>query len=107
MRLYSMPQLARVSARATKEGEPMALEPMSLLGWIIIGALAGWLAGRIVTGYGFGIIGNIVVGIVGACIAGLILPRLGLLAESTFGNFVAATLGAVVLLVVIGLLKRT
>lgn len=87
--------------------EPTALEPMSLLGWIIIGAFAGWLAGRIVTGYGFGVIGNIVVGIVGACIAGLIMPRLGMVTASTFGNFIAATLGAVVLLVLIGLLKRS
>jgi uncharacterized membrane protein YeaQ/YmgE (transglycosylase-associated protein family) len=85
----------------------MVLEPMSLLGWLIIGALAGWLAGRIVTGYGFGLVGNIVIGILGACVGGLLLPRLGLLPLSTFGNFIAATLGAVVLLVVIGLVRRT
>ena len=85
----------------------MTLAPMSLLGWLIIGALAGWLAGRIVTGYGFGLIGNIVIGILGACVGGLILPRLGLFPVSTFGDFVAATIGAIVLLVVIGLVKRT
>jgi len=84
----------------------MTLAPMSLLGWLIIGALAGWLAGRIVTGYGFGLIGNIVIGILGACIGGLILPRLGLFPVSTFGDFIAATIGAIVLLVVIGLVKR-
>ncbi len=85
----------------------MVLEPMSLLGWLIIGALAGWLAGRLVTGYGFGFIGNIVIGILGACVGGLILPQLGLFPDSTFGNFMAATIGAVVLLVVIGVIKRT
>ena len=84
----------------------MTLAPMSLLGWLIIGALAGWLAGRIVTGYGFGLVGNIVIGILGACIGGLILPRLGLFPVSTFGDFIAATIGAIVLLVVIGLVKR-
>ncbi len=46
--------------------------------WLIVGAIAGWLAGLIVKGYGFGLIGNIVVGIVGAFIAGWLLPRLGL-----------------------------
>jgi uncharacterized membrane protein YeaQ/YmgE (transglycosylase-associated protein family) len=84
----------------------MVLEPMSLLGWLVIGAIAGWLAGRIVEGYGFGFIGNVVIGILGACVGGLILPRLGIFPVSTMGNFIAATLGAVVLLFVIGLLKR-
>jgi uncharacterized membrane protein YeaQ/YmgE (transglycosylase-associated protein family) len=45
--------------------------------WLVIGAIAGWLAGQIMEGYGFGLIGNIVVGIVGAVIAGWLLPRLG------------------------------
>ncbi len=49
----------------------------SLIVWLIVGALAGWLAGLIVKGYGFGLIGNIVVGIIGAVIAGWLLPRLG------------------------------
>jgi len=84
----------------------MVLEPMSLLGWLVIGIIAGWLAGKIVEGYGFGFVGNLVVGIVGAYIGGYILPRLGIVPESTLGNLMAATLGAVVLLVIIGLLKR-
>lgn len=84
----------------------MALAPMSFLGWLIIGALAGWLAGKIVEGYGYGFVGNIVVGILGACIGGLILPQLGFVPQSTGANFVAATLGAVILLVMLGLLQR-
>ncbi|MCZ7594783.1 GlsB/YeaQ/YmgE family stress response membrane protein [Hyphomicrobium sp.] len=84
----------------------MELAPMSFLGWLIIGALAGWLAGRIVEGYGFGLVGNIVIGILGACIGGLILPQLGIVPGSTGANFLAATLGAVILLVLIGLLQR-
>jgi hypothetical protein len=47
------------------------LAPESILAWIIIGAIAGWLAGVLVKGYGFGVIGNIVIGILGAGIAGL------------------------------------
>jgi uncharacterized membrane protein YeaQ/YmgE (transglycosylase-associated protein family) len=83
----------------------MALAPMSFLGWLIIGALAGWLAGKIVAGYGFGFVGNMVIGIIGACIGGLILPQLGIFPESTGGNFLAATLGAVILLVLLGLMR--
>jgi uncharacterized membrane protein YeaQ/YmgE (transglycosylase-associated protein family) len=84
----------------------MVLEPMSLIGWIIVGAIAGWLAGRIVEGYGFGFVGNLVIGIVGAIIGGLIFPRLGIIPASTLGNLIAATIGAVILLVLLGLVKR-
>lgn len=52
--------------------------PESVLAWIVIGAIAGWLAGVILKGYGFGILGNIVVGIIGTVIAGMLAPRLGL-----------------------------
>jgi uncharacterized membrane protein YeaQ/YmgE (transglycosylase-associated protein family) len=83
------------------------LAPESVIAWLIIGAIAGWLAGVLVKGYGFGIVGNIVVGILGASIAGILAPRLGLYTTSTGGNIIAATLGAVILLVLIGLVRRT
>ncbi len=80
---------------------------MELLIFLIIGAIAGWLAGMIVTGFGFGLIGNIIVGIVGAFVAGLILPAIGI---SIGGGFVAAvinaTIGAVILLFIIGLIRK-
>jgi uncharacterized membrane protein YeaQ/YmgE (transglycosylase-associated protein family) len=82
------------------------LAPESILAWIIIGAIAGWLAGVLVKGYGFGLIGNIIVGILGAGVAGLLAPRLGLYTESTGGNIVAAVLGALILLFIIGLARR-
>ena len=79
----------------------------SLLFILIIGAIAGWLAGKIVAGYGFGLIGNIVVGIVGAFVAGLIFPRIGLaFGGGTFASILHATLGAVILLVLIRLVRR-
>ena len=78
----------------------------SILAWIIIGAIAGWLAGLMVKGYGFGLVGNIVVGIVGAGVAGFLAPMLGLYTASTGGNIVAATLGAIILLVLVGLVRR-
>ena len=62
------------------------LAPESVIAWIIIGAIAGWLAGLMVKGYGFGLIGNIVIGILGAGIAGILAPRLGLYTASTGGN---------------------
>ena len=83
------------------------LAPESILAWIIIGAIAGWLAGLLVKGYGFGLIGNIVIGILGAGIAGILAPRLGLYTQSAAGNIVAATVGALILLFLIGLVRRT
>ncbi|HJZ32194.1 MAG TPA: GlsB/YeaQ/YmgE family stress response membrane protein [Hyphomicrobiaceae bacterium] len=83
------------------------LAPQSVLAWIIIGAIAGWLAGRLVKGQGFGLIGNIVIGILGAGIAGILAPALGLYTTSTGGNIVAATVGALVLLFLVNLVRRT
>jgi uncharacterized membrane protein YeaQ/YmgE (transglycosylase-associated protein family) len=79
----------------------------ALLVILIIGAVAGWLAGQIVKGYGFGLLGNIAVGIVGALIAGLLLPRLGVsLGGGLVGSIIAATLGAVTLLLLVRVIKR-
>ena len=83
------------------------LAPESALAWVVIGAVAGWLAGLLVKGYGFGLIGNIVIGILGAGIAGILAPRLGLYTASTGGNIVAATIGALILLFLVGLVRRT
>ena len=82
------------------------LAPESVVAWIIIGGIAGWLAGVLIKGYGFGIVGNIVIGILGAGIAGILAPRLGLYTESTLGNIVAALVGALILLFLIGLVRR-
>jgi uncharacterized membrane protein YeaQ/YmgE (transglycosylase-associated protein family) len=83
------------------------LAPQSVIAWIVIGAIAGWLAGVLVKGYGFGVIGNIVIGILGAGIAGLLAPSLGMHTESIGGNIVASLLGALVLLFLVGLVRRT
>jgi uncharacterized membrane protein YeaQ/YmgE (transglycosylase-associated protein family) len=80
---------------------------MGIIIWLIIGALAGWLAGLIVKGFGFGLLGNIVVGIVGAVIAGFLFPRLGIPIGGGFvRDVISATLGAVILLVIIGFVRR-
>ena len=54
------------------------MDVQSIIIWIIVGAIAGWLAGMVVKGGGFGLIGDIIVGIVGAMIAGWLLPQLGI-----------------------------
>jgi uncharacterized membrane protein YeaQ/YmgE (transglycosylase-associated protein family) len=79
----------------------------SLLILLLIGAVAGYLAGLIVKGYGFGLVGNIVVGIVGALVAGWLLPKLGLFTGSgVLGEIISATIGAVVLLILIGFVRK-
>lgn len=84
----------------------MTLE--TLLIWLFIGAVAGWLAGVIVKGFGFGLVGNIVVGILGAFIGGWLFGVLGIGATyGIVGAILGATVGAVVLLFVIKLLRRT
>jgi uncharacterized membrane protein YeaQ/YmgE (transglycosylase-associated protein family) len=83
------------------------MEIQSLIVFLVIGAVAGWLAGQIVRGMGFGLIGNIVVGIVGALIAGWLLPQLGIaIGGGIVAAIVYALIGAVILLVILGLIKR-
>lgn len=83
----------------------MGIEALFII--LLIGAVAGWLAGQIVSGYGYGLLGNIVIGIVGAFIANLLLPRMGIgMGSGLLGAILAATLGAVILLALVRLVKR-
>jgi uncharacterized membrane protein YeaQ/YmgE (transglycosylase-associated protein family) len=83
----------------------MAIE--ALIIWLVIGGVAGWLAGLLVKGYGFGPIGNILVGIAGAIIAGWLLPHIGfVLVGGILAEIVTAVIGAAILLLVIGLVRR-
>jgi uncharacterized membrane protein YeaQ/YmgE (transglycosylase-associated protein family) len=78
---------------------------MSILGWIILGGLAGWLASRLVRGTGLGLLGDIVVGIVGGVIGGFIIGALGGTGITGFNlwSFVVALLGAILLLLIVRL----
>ena len=79
----------------------------SIIIFLVVGAVAGWLAGQIVKGHGFGLVGNIVVGIIGAFLAGFLLPRLGFaIGGGIVAAIINALIGAVILLVLIGLFKR-
>lgn len=84
----------------------MSLSGESLLTMVLVGILAGWLAGKIVDGTGFGLLGDLVIGVIGAFIGSWLLPRIGLhLAAGIIGAIVNATLGAIVLLVVMRLVR--
>jgi uncharacterized membrane protein YeaQ/YmgE (transglycosylase-associated protein family) len=85
----------------------MNLDPNSLIIWLIIGAIAGWLAGQIVKGGGFGLLGDIIVGIVGAFIAGELFPFLGLrLGGGMLSQIITAAIGACILLFIVRLVRR-
>jgi len=71
------------------------LEHQSLVTCIAVGAIAGWLASLLVEGYGLGLLGNIIVGAMGALVAYLAVWALGLHIETTLGNIIAATAGSV------------
>lgn len=74
---------------------------------LLAGAAAGWLAGRLVTGSGFGVIGNIAIGIVGAAIGHLVLPRSGMaMGGGLLQAIFTATVGAVILLVIARMIRR-
>jgi uncharacterized membrane protein YeaQ/YmgE (transglycosylase-associated protein family) len=85
----------------------MVMTIEALIIWLVIGAVAGWLAGLIMKGYGFGLIGNIVLGIVGALIAGWLLPKLGFVLTGGIGAaIINAVIGAVILLGQSGSLEK-
>ena len=77
-----------------------------LIGALIIGALCGMFAGMIVKGHGFGCLGNIIVGVVGACLFSLLFGSLDLFGNELANSLVGGTLGAVGLLLVIGLFSK-
>ncbi len=81
------------------------MDPVAIVVMLAIGAVAGWLAGQIMSGGGFGLVGNIIVGILGALVAGLLFPGF-LPLGGLIGQIISATLGAVILLFIIGLVKR-
>ena len=75
--------------------------------WLIVGAIAGWLAGMVVKGSGYGLIGDIIVGIIGAVIAGWLLPRLGIyIGGGVIAAIIDAFIGAVILLIILRLIRR-
>ena len=80
---------------------------MQLIWFILVGLIAGWLAGLLTKGGGYGIIGDIVVGILGAIIGGYLFGQLGVsIGGGMLGSIVVATIGAVILLFILRIFKR-
>jgi uncharacterized membrane protein YeaQ/YmgE (transglycosylase-associated protein family) len=83
------------------------MDVQALIIWLTVGAIAGWLAGMLVKGSGYGLIGDIVVGILGGLIAGWLLPQAGIVIGSgIIAAIIDAFIGAVILLVALRLVKR-
>jgi len=80
----------------------------SLLIFLAIGAIAGWLAGVIMKGNGYGLVGDIVLGVVGSIIGGVVFNLLGIVTSAGYlGAIIAATVGAIILVGVLRVVKRT
>jgi len=79
----------------------------TLLIWIIVGAIAGWLAGLVVRGFGFGLVGNIIIGIIGAFLGGWLFAQFGIaIGVGIINTIFTAFIGAVVLLLLVRVIKR-
>ena len=79
----------------------------TVLIWILVGAVAGWLAGLVVRGFGFGLVGNVVIGILGAILGGWLLGMAGFsIGAGILGSIITAFIGAVVLLLIVRVVKR-
>jgi len=79
---------------------------MYIFWFLLIGLAAGWLAGQIMKGGGFGLIGDLVVGVIGALLGGILFDLFGLHAIGLLGNLVMATVGAIVLIALLRVGKR-
>jgi len=79
---------------------------MSLLWFCLIGIAAGWLAGQVMKGGGFGVVGDLILGVVGALIGGYLFALMGVGGGGLVGQLVVATIGAIALLLVIRVVKR-
>jgi uncharacterized membrane protein YeaQ/YmgE (transglycosylase-associated protein family) len=79
---------------------------MSWLWFFIIGGIAGWLAGKVTRGSGFGLVGDIIVGVIGALLGGFLFGLIGLVSFSLLGSLITATVGAIVFLYLVRVLKR-
>jgi uncharacterized membrane protein YeaQ/YmgE (transglycosylase-associated protein family) len=79
---------------------------MHLLWFLLIGLVAGWLAGKFTRGSGFGAMGNIVLGVLGSFVGGFVFRQIGLSAGGTIGNLIVATVGAAILIYAVRLFKK-
>ncbi len=79
---------------------------MEFVWFILIGIVAGWLAGQIMKGSGFGLVGNLIAGVIGAVLGGFLFGLLGFAANSLLAKLVTATVGAIILIVLLRAIKK-
>ena len=79
---------------------------MGIIIFLVIGAVAGWLAGTLMKGGGFGLLGNIIVGIIGSVVGGFVFGLLGISAGGLIGSIITATAGAALLLFILSIIKK-
>jgi uncharacterized membrane protein YeaQ/YmgE (transglycosylase-associated protein family) len=94
------------TATESSNAEETAMTVSGLIIFLVIGAIAGWLAGQIMKGGGFGLLGDIVVGVIGSVIGGWLFSLLGIAVGGLIGSIIAALVGAIILIAVIRLIKR-
>jgi len=78
---------------------------MEFLWFILIGICAGWLAGQLMKGSGFGLVGNLIIGVIGALVGGFTFRLLGIGANNLLGQLIVATVGAILLLALLSVVK--
>jgi uncharacterized membrane protein YeaQ/YmgE (transglycosylase-associated protein family) len=83
------------------------MDPTAIVIWLVVGAIAGWLASIIVKGGGLGLIGDIIVGLIGAAIGGFLMSALGIsIGDGLVPVIIDAVIGAVILLLIVRLVRR-
>jgi uncharacterized membrane protein YeaQ/YmgE (transglycosylase-associated protein family) len=79
---------------------------MGIIWFLLIGLCAGWLAGKVVKGGGFGLVGDLIVGVIGALIGGFLFGQLGISQGGLIGELLAATVGAIILLLILRFIRN-
>ncbi len=79
---------------------------MHLVWFLLVGLIAGWLAGKLTKGSGFGVLGDIVLGVVGALVGGFLFRLVGFAATGTIASIIVATVGAMILIALANAIKR-
>jgi uncharacterized membrane protein YeaQ/YmgE (transglycosylase-associated protein family) len=83
------------------------MDLQTILIWVVVGAIAGWLGQAVVGGYAGGLLETIIIGILGAFIGGWLIPQIGIsMPAGMFGTILQATIGAIVLLIILRLIRR-
>jgi uncharacterized membrane protein YeaQ/YmgE (transglycosylase-associated protein family) len=95
-----------LTARGPDLEGPSRMTLAGIIIFLLTGAVAGWLAGLIMKGGGFGLVGDIVVGIIGSLIGGWLFALLGIAAGGLIGSIIAAVVGAIIFIAIVRLIKR-